>query len=419
MNRKQSLLFVSPRFLFPIDSGGKIRTTQMLRGLKGGAFEITLLCPATAEERGSHAPEIESVCDRFVSWPGGQSPWLKGIERLAAVFSSLPIPVATDRSARGRELVQAELARRPDVVVFDFAHSAVLAPATLDVPSVLFTHNIEAEIFKRHADVNKGPLALLWRSQFQKMRRFEREALARFDGVIAVSKRDAEFFERDYGSRNVHTIRTGVDLDYFSHTLPADSARVVFTGSMDWLANRDGIEYLLDGVWSLLLARRPGATMCVVGRDPPAGLVRKARQAGFEWEFTGYVDDVRPYVRDAAIYVVPLRVGGGTRLKIYEAMAMGCPVISTTIGVEGLPLIPGEHYLRADDAESLAEAMSRLLANAELRTRLSTAARRFVEESCSYRAIAREFEGICQRVLEGAGTRGSKPISGERHASID
>jgi len=275
----------------------------------------------------------------------------------------------------------------------------VLAPRALSVPSVLFTHNIEAEIFKRHAEVNRGPRALLWRSQFRKMRRFERDALAIFDAVIAVSARDAEFFARDYASTNVHTIGTGVDLDYFSHTPPADSTRVVFTGSMDWLANRDGIDFLLESVWPLLLQRRPTATMCVVGRDPPAGLVRKAREAGFDWRFTGYVDDVRPYVREASVYVVPLRVGGGTRLKIYEAMAMGCPVISTAIGVEGLPLVPGEHYLLADGPADLADAMNRLLGDAVLRRRLSAAARRFVEENCSYRAIARQFERICQMVV--------------------
>ena len=395
------MLFVSPRFLFPVDSGGKIRTTQMLRGLKGGAFEITLLCPASAAERETYGAEIDSVCDRLTSWAGGRSAWSKKLDRLAALFSSLPIPVATDRSARGRDLVKAELARGYDVVVFDFAHAAVLAPLPLRTPSVLFTHNVEAEIFKRHAEVNKGPLALLWRDQFRKMRRFEHDALAMFDGVIAVSTRDADVFARDYGSRNVHTIGTGVDLDYFSHSAPAETTRVVFTGSMDWLANRDGIEFLLDSVWPLLLARNPAASMCVVGRDPPPSLVRKARQAGVDWQFTGFVDDVRPYVREASIYVVPLRVGGGTRLKVYEAMGLGCPVISTAIGVEGLPLTPGEHYLLADDAAGLADAMARLLADAELRVRLSANARRFVEESCSYRAVARQFENICETVLRG------------------
>src|SRR5262249_17978453 len=143
----------------------------------------------------------------------------------------------------------------------------------------------------------------------------------------------------------------------------------------------------------------PGAKMCIVGRDPPQSLIRKARQAGVDWQFTGYVDDVRPYVRDASVYVVPLRVGGGTRLKIYEAMAMGCPVISTAIGVEGLPLVPDEHYLLADDAAALADTIGRLLGDVRLRVQLSLAARQFVEENCSFRAIARQFERICETVV--------------------
>lgn len=153
MNRRK-MLFVSPRFLFPVDSGGKIRTTQMLRGLKGGAFDVTLLCPASEVERRTYAAEIDSVCDRLASWSGARGAWLKKLDRMMALFSSLPIPVATDRSARGLELVRSELARGYDVVVFDFAHAAVLAPQPLRTPSVLFTHNVEAEIFKRHAAVN-------------------------------------------------------------------------------------------------------------------------------------------------------------------------------------------------------------------------------------------------------------------------
>jgi glycosyltransferase involved in cell wall biosynthesis len=122
---------------------------------------------------------------------------------------------------------------------------------------------------------------------------------------------------------------------------------------------------------------------------------------------TGYVDDVRPYVQEAGIYVIPLRVGGGTRLKVYEAMAMGCPVVSTSIGIEGLPLVPGEHYLRADGEEELAAAVVALMKDAALRAKLAQAARRFVEERCSFRAVARDFERICMDTEESSRRRGA------------
>src|SRR5690606_6689229 len=133
------------------------------------------------------------------------------------------------------------------------------------------------------------------------------------------------------------------------------------TGSMDWMANIDGIEYLLREVWPAVLAGGPDARMVVVGRNPPPGLVEEARRRGYAWTFTGWVPDTRPYVWDSAAFVVPLRVGGGTRLKVYEAMAMGCPVISTSLGVEGLPVEDGRHCLLADTPESLAAAIVRVL----------------------------------------------------------
>src|SRR4029079_12593751 len=136
---------------------------------------------------------------------------------------------------------------------------------------------------------------------------------------------------RQYGVRDVSVIPTGVDLDYFTWQAPrasadADGGTVVFTGSMDWMANGDGIEYFMDEVWPIVARARPRARCVIVGRSPPAPLVERARTRGLDWHFTGFVDDVRPYVREAQVYVIPLRIGGGTRIKVYEAMALGCPV---------------------------------------------------------------------------------------------
>jgi glycosyltransferase involved in cell wall biosynthesis len=236
------------------------------------------------------------------------------------------------------------------------------------------------------------------------MVRFERETLRRFETVIAVSERDAGVFMREYDTSNVRTISTGVDLDYFNYAGPADGGDVVFTGSMDWLANRDGINFLMDSIWPLVAARAPQARMVVVGRSPPAWLTRKAEQAKLNWHFTGYVDDIRPYVAAGSVYVIPLRVGGGTRLKVYEAMAMGCPVVSTSIGVEGLPLLADTHYLCADDATAFAGSILRLLLERPSRNELSSAARAFVEAHCSYRAVARQFEQICSDTVSRRAT---------------
>jgi len=396
MGDRPRLLLVSPRFLFPVDSGGKIRTTQVLRGLRGGIFRVTLASPAPRAAHRLFREDLEQVCDRFVYWPERSQGLVSRITRMRHALSALPISVASDRSVGGSRAVRSLLDRGQDVVVFDFPHSLVLAPRHLPCASVLFTHNVEAEIFERHAGVAADPLRrALWVDQHRKMTRFERAALQRCDRVIAVSPRDRTHFEKRYGARRVSCISTGVDLDFLSCSEPGAGPHVIFTGSMDWLANVDAVEFFLEQVWPQVLTAVPGATMTVVGRAPPSALVEKARTLYSNWRFTGYVDDIRPHVRAAAVSVIPLRVGGGTRLKVFEAMALGCPVVSTAIGVEGLPLQDRKHYLLADSAPDFAAAIVDLLRNRERALGLSSEARRYVEANFSYQAVARQFEEIC------------------------
>ena len=167
---------------------------------------------------------------------------------------------------------------------------------------------------------------------------------------------------------------------------------------MDWMANRDGIDFLMREVWPLVASARPKAEMLVVGRNPPQALINRADKNS--WTFTGFVDDVRQHIRRGSVYVVPLRVGGGTRIKVYEAMAMGCPIVSTTIGVEGLPVIDGEHYIRADTPADFATALTSLLTNAEMRERLSRNARSLVQREFSAHRAAQVFESICLDTMD-------------------
>jgi glycosyltransferase involved in cell wall biosynthesis len=322
--------------------------------------------------------------------------------RLRHVLHRLPIPIRTDLSNRALQVVEKQLAAKPAVVVFDFLHGAVLAPQRLDVPSVLFTHNVEAEIFKRHLSVARNPfMRALWRSQFRKIERFERHALSAFDRVVAVSDRDKQQFEQNYGAKDVEVIPTGVDLDYFRPEASGMSKTVVFTGSMDWLANIDGLSYFMDEVWPLIVREEPEANMVVVGRSPPADLVRRAEQRGYNWNFTYFVRDIRPHVAGASAFIIPLRVGGGTRLKVFEAMAMGCPVVSTSIGVEGLPVVAGEHYLLGEDPATLAQQTIALLRDPERGRELAGHARAYVENNCSFRNAAGVFEEICLKAMSG------------------
>ena len=410
MPARPKLLFVSPRFLFPMEQGGKIRTGNILRGLKGGAFEVTLASPAPADAT-RFAADIQATADHFISWPERVPTVMK---RLLSLGSRLPVAVATDRSAAGSACLRRALSDGPDLVVADFPHAAILLPDRIDAASVMFTHNIEAEIFERHASRTRGLWRMVWSDQSRKMRRFEERTLRRFDSVIAVSRRDANVLTKRYGLPVTEAIDTGVDLDFFA-ACPADAAPdpggdggvLVFTATMSWPANVEGIHFLLDEVWPILLRSRPNLRAVIIGRNPPASLSDKIRERGLNVSLTGFVDDIRPYVAASHVYVIPLWVGSGTRIKAFEAMAMGRPVVSTSLGIEGLDVTDGQHFLRADSAGEFAQAILSLLADPAMRARIAGEARRLMEARFSWSEVARQFEGICLRTLarNGAGQR--------------
>jgi len=399
------LLVVSPRFLFPLDQGGRIRTANTLRHMKGGAFDITLVSPAPSDAW-RFRQQTAASCDRFLSWP--EAP-MSNLRRARALAGRLPVSVAADASAAGRALVAAELAKRPDAVLVDFPHAAVLLPDRLAAPSLMFTHNVEAEIFARHAEVAAGPMRLVWRDQARKMRRFEAAALRRFDTVVAVSARDAAALRDAYGLRRVEPVETGVDVEYYAFHGPEAAppfgpaeGTVVFMGSMDSRSNVEGVEFLMREIWPLILRSRPQARAVIVGRNPPDALVAEARGRGLAWEFTGFVGDVRPFVARSHVYAIPLRVGSGTRLKVFEAMAMGRPIVSTALGVEGLAVTDGVDYLAADTAEAFAAAVLALLDDAGRRARVAAAARRLVVQRFSWEQVTKRFEAVCAGVLTPA-----------------
>jgi glycosyltransferase involved in cell wall biosynthesis len=395
---KPRLLFISPRFLFPLDQGGRIRTANTLRHMKGGAFDITLMSPVPLDAE-RFAEQTAALCDRFLPWP--EVP-MSRLRRAMALAGKLPVAVATDASIAGQKLIAGELSKRPDVVLVDFPHAAVLLPDRLAVPSLVFTHNVEAEIFSRHAQVIGRPMRWIWRDQARKMRRFEGHTLRRFDTVITVSVRDADALRESYGLQHVEPVETGVDVDYYAYHAPDDApafgpaeGTVVFTGSMDSRSNIEGVTFLMREVWPLVLQTRPQARVIIVGRNPPDALVAEAAARGLAWEFSGFVGDVRPYVARAHVYVIPLRVGSGTRIKVFEAMAMGCPIVSTSLGVEGLAVKAGIDHLAADTAPEFSTAVLTLLDHASRREAIASAARALVVEYFDWNRVTQRFETLC------------------------
>ncbi|HTI38113.1 MAG TPA: glycosyltransferase [Vicinamibacterales bacterium] len=393
------ILWLNAGLLLPLDKGGKLRTWHLMRHI-ARRHDITYLSfedpTSTAKDRDGMA----EVCRELITIPRTDAG--KGTLRFYAgaaryVVDAIPYAVAKYRSAAYRSRLEMLLRdRRFDTIVCDFLPPAVNLPDVLPCRSVLFTHNVEAEIWRRHAETAANAIARrLLAQQWRRMLRFEEAALAQFDRVLAVSDADRRTFERLYpGSLQapIQVVRTGVDTTYFTPSAePPRRAHLVFTGSMDWLPNEDAMTFFCRDVLPRIRETEPDVTLSIIGRSPTPAVQRLADDyAGVE--VTGRVDDVRPHVRQGAVYIVPLRIGGGTRLKIFEAMAMGKAVVSTAIGAEGLPVTPGRDIAIADDPADFARAVVRLIRDDAARQALETRARQLVVERYDWSAVALDFE---------------------------
>ena len=224
------------------------------------------------------------------------------------------------------------------------------------------------------------------------------------------SEQDRTTFEREYGLEDVAVVETGVDVDYYRPAArrPLDPDRIVFTGSMDWMPNEDGIAWFVEEILPRVRERRPGATLAIVGRDPSPTVRQLAERHDFV-TVTGTVPDIRPWVEEGAVYVVPLRIGGGTRLKIYEAMALERPVVSTAVGMEGLPVRHGEDLVIADEAERFAEEVTRLLEWPEEASALGRKAAERVRRDFGWAKVAADFAKFCEEARASVVDAGHEP----------
>lgn len=396
--------------LHPLDTGGKIRTYNMLRTLKR-SNEITYvsLCPPDAPE--AVKKSAAEYCHRavWIPWSETHKGSLKFLAELALnqLGSSLPYVIRKYRSiAMAAAVHSVAEAGTQDLILCDFLTPAVnLFPAGRrpKTPLLLFQHNVEALIWQRLYEKAGGAAKRLYfKNQWRRMQRFERETCARFDGVVGVSPEDCEIMRREYGLSNVlGDVPTGVDCETYADA-PYSGRKahsLVFLGSMDWMPNIDAVEYFTGEIWPAVRGTFPEATFTVVGRNPPAKVKELAhRLPGVR--VTGTVDDVKPFLNEAAAMVVPLRVGGGTRIKIFEGMATGIPVISTGIGAEGLPVEHGENILLADTPADFASQIGRLFADREGASRLGAAGRKLVQTNFGWEKVNEIFEGYCRRAVD-------------------
>jgi glycosyltransferase involved in cell wall biosynthesis len=397
------ILWVKMGGLWPPTSGGRTRSLQIISELSRRHAVTVVTTHADGDDPQGLVGHLAG-CERVVSFPY-QVP-KRGSARFPITvarswLSRDPVDLWKWRMPAVRECANGLVdAGRVDVCVADFLFAFANVPLNRGVPTLLFEHNVEYLIWKRLCDLE----TVAWRRallevEWRKLRAREAAACRACDVTIAVSEDDRDRLLALAPAAQITWIPTGVDTNYFTTTAGGERpAHVVFSGSMDWHPNEDAVRYFINDILPLVRAEVPAVTFSVVGRNPSPELGAAAAAAGVE--VTGTLDDIRPSIAEAALCVVPLRAGSGTRLKIFEALAMGKAVVSTTVGAEGLAIESGRHYVAADGAREFARAVIALLNDPVRRRGIGTAGRQLVERKYSWAQVARPFESHCQSAVE-------------------
>ena len=288
-----------------------------------------------------------------------------------------------------------------DIVQVEFAQMGVyrLPRRGRQSPQyMLDEHNIEYDIVKRTAEAEGGVVRKAYSTvNWRKVRAEELDAWRRFDGVALTSTRDEELLKKDAPRTRTVIVPNAVDLEAFHPTnTPVDPTMLLFFGAMDYHPNVDGVQYFLNQILPGIRAHRPDVRLVVVGRNPPTSLLASRNDCV---QFVGYVNDPRTYLDRAAVVVVPLRIGGGTRFKIVEAMAKGKPIVSTSIGAEGLETVHENHLLLANEPAAFIAETCRLLNDAQLSARLGASCRQFAESRFGWETAVGKLEGFYELLL--------------------
>lgn len=402
------VLWIKSDFPIPADTGGKIRTRHLLVELAKRA-DVTFLsyAPPGHESKSITALNSLGVKTETIFRPEEIKQGAGfHLRVLANVPSDKPYTIKKYISQQMIDKIR-ELARPDltDVVLCDFLEMAWCRDYVKKVPTVLFEHNVESMIWRRYYDVETSALKKIYFAfEMQRMARYEAEACQSFDHILTVSEQDGQLLRKEFGLRNYTSLPTGVDTEFFQPWEGEISGRLVFCGSMDWMPNIDGFWWFYREIYNLVKNEVPAISFSVVGRRPGDD-IKQVAGADPTVIITGTVDDVRPHVAAGQLYVVPLRVGGGTRIKIYEAMAMKKCVISTRIGAEGLPLIDGKHIVLADSEREFADRIKELLRDDNKRHSIAEAGYRLVTENYGWGKAAEILHSALQSVA-----RKSEPV---------
>lgn len=403
------ILFVTSRLPFPPKEGHQLRSWHLLQAL-ASQHEVTLLSFARADDDLAAAEQMRARLAGMETFPiaSERSKPALAMALLRGSFGNEPFVAAKYVSDAMRARIAA-LAPGMDAVHFDMLPLMRYADAVpAPVPVVYNAHNVEHALLETRARLERNPLARLFlHRQAPRLLAFERDACRRAKLVLACSGTDAQQLRPLAPGTRVAIVPNGVDLEgNVPARTPPGKARLVFVGQMGWFPNRDGVEWFLHDVFPRVLMMRPDAEFVLVGK---AGGLEVPAEVASHVTLAGFVPDLRPVVHGAAVYVVPLRAGSGTRLKVLEAMALGKAIVTTTVGSEGIVLRNGESALYADDPGDFAHAVVALLDSPVLRDGLGAAARACAEQHYGWDAIGRDLLAFYEPLLPDTWVPPKKP----------
>jgi len=408
--RKPRLLFLAHTFPHPPDGGVFIRTFNIRRTLSE-SFDVTTLC---FDRKGALAPLAEREAD------------MEAMRRFGPV-EVVPLPQDGNRTRAVADHVRSLLGRRVftyykhdsaaferslrrlldeedfDIVHVDSLDLSRFLPLLNGLPVVCTHHNVESKLLRDRASTETGARRAYVLVQASLQEREERRFCPSVALNVAVSDSDRDAIHALAPDSRVETVPNGVDTDLLTPDWSADQHGIVFVGGLGWFPNRNALDWFCEEILPVLRASGGAVPVQWVGRAGESEISRYQQTCGVS--LTGYVEDVRPFLRDAACYVIPMRVGGGTRLKLLDAWAMGKAVVSTSQGVEGTKARHGENVWIADSPEAFAAGVQRVLEDNDLRNRLGREGRKTVERLYSWEVIGRRQADLYRSVLDDFNAR--------------
>lgn len=320
---------------------------------------------------------------------------------LLGFFSGKPFSFLAHKSRKFKKsALQLIESQGIDLVHYDTIALAPYRNNGFELPSVLTHHNIESELMNRRAEVESNSLAKLYlEREVNKLRKVESVESRKFDVNVTMSLLDADRLKELAPGVVTEVVPNGVDIDYFKPIRDKETRAVIYTGGMNMYANKDAVLYFAKNIWPYVKEKIPDIKFYVIGQDPPPEIVEiAARDSGIE--VLGYVDDVRPFVAKAGIYIVPLRVGGGTRLKVLDALAQGKAIVSTSVGCEGIAVEAGKNIIIEDHPMDFANQVIDLLQDEHRRNELSNAARELAETHYSWDIMGKRLQAVYEKLAK-------------------